>query len=588
MTGSFDFWKLLAGLGIFLFGMFLLEDSVRTLSGRAFKHIIRLYTNGRLRSIASGILTTTILQSSSAVSLIVLAFVGAGVLSMENAIGVILGSNIGTTFTAWIVATLGFEIKIESFALPFIGIGGLGLILWEQDSRLYQICRLSIGFGFLFLGLDFMKGSVENFARDFDLSRLTHYGLWFYLLLGTVLTALMHSSAASIAIALTALHSGLITFYMGTAMVIGANVGTTITVLLGSLGGIPPKKRVAMSHLIFNVVTAAVAFAGLKHMVKIITFFFNIDTDSVLGLALFHSLFNSMGVILFFPFIRGLVRLLFRLFPDVKAILTVYINNTPTEVVEAAAAALKKEIQHLLHECQLYNLRLLKIDEKLVFDHELPFEKNAKKKFAPETLYEKIKLLHADIFAYYSRLQTRQMEESEGKELDRIIYASRNIMNSIKNFKGIRNDLDEFETSENTYLNTRYSLFRKRLVELYHDMNSTFLIENRQEQYRQLLKTIVHIEEDDKRFIRDTIKAVSEQKVHEIEISSLLLVNRLFTQACRLQIFTLKDLLLSPEQINDFDRAMDIKEMMEEETARSSTDADPHAADSEAPPDRAH
>ena len=136
MNAEFDLWKLLAGLGIFLFGMFLLEDSVKALSGKAFRRIIRLYTNGRLKAIGSGTLSTAILQSSSAVSLMVLAFVGAGVMSIENAIGVIMGSNIGTTFTAWIVATLGFKIKIESFALPFIGIGGIGLIFFRNSSPL--------------------------------------------------------------------------------------------------------------------------------------------------------------------------------------------------------------------------------------------------------------------------------------------------------------------------------------------------------------------------------------------------------------------------------------------------------------------
>ena len=134
MSSSLDFWKLLAGLGIFLFGMHLIEESVKSLSGRAFRRIIRMYTNGRLRSIGSGALVTALLQSSSAVSLMVLAFVGAGVMNMQNAIGVIMGSNIGTTLTAWIIATIGFKIKIEALALPFIGMGAVGIILFKPAS----------------------------------------------------------------------------------------------------------------------------------------------------------------------------------------------------------------------------------------------------------------------------------------------------------------------------------------------------------------------------------------------------------------------------------------------------------------------
>ena len=452
MSETFDLWKLIAGLGIFLIGMFMLEDAIKILSGKAFRRMIRLYTNGPFRAIGSGTLVTAILQSSSAVSLMVLAFVGAGVMSMQNAIGVIMGSNIGTTLTIWIVAIVGFKLKIESFALPFIGLGGIGLVFCDSSYKPYQVCRLLIGFGFLFLGLDYMKSSVESIGQNFDLSMVPDYGLWLYLLIGTLLTAIMQASAASIAVVLTALHSGLITFDIGVAMVIGANVGTTITVILGSLGGIPAKKRVAFSHLVFNVVTGVVAFFSIRPLVWFIIHFVDIQTNNVMGLALFHTLFNIIGVILFFPFIKLLTNKLYRLFPDHKAILTVYINNTPTEVIEAATSAMRKEILHLLHECQLYGTRLLNINRQLTFSEALRIQTSIWEKLSFESLYENIKRLHAEIFAYYSKLQNQKLEEVEAKELERIIFASRNIMNSLKNFKGIRLDLDEFESSENAFL----------------------------------------------------------------------------------------------------------------------------------------
>ena len=569
MSGNLDFWKLLAGLGIFMFGMFLLEDSIKALSGKAFRKVIAHYTKGRVRAIRSGLFVTAILQSSSAVSLMVLAFVGAGVMSMENAIGVIMGSNIGTTCTAWIVATLGFKIKIESFALPLIGIGGALMVIFGTTSKIFQISRLLIGFGFLFLGLDYMKISVESFAQGFDLSHVPNYGPWLYLLVGALMTALMQSSSASIAIVLTALNGGLITFEIGTAMVIGANVGTTVTVLLGSIGGTQAKKRVAMSHLVFNILTGIVAFASIHGLVLVVQLFFDTTKNSVMGLALFHTLFNVLGVVIFFPFISPLSRTLVKIYPDHKAILTVYIDKTPTEVADAASEALKKEIHHLLEECQLYNLRSLHIDEKLVFDHNLPFEKNLKKRFTLDDLYENIKLLHGEIFAFYAKMQSHKLDENDVKEIERVVFASRNIMNSLKNFKGIRQNLDEFDSSENTYLNTQYKLFRRRLVEIYHDINRIAEMESKEEQYRELLKTFVHIEQDDKKFIRQTMDAVSEKKIEDMEIASLLLVNRLFTQACRLEIFGLKDLLLTQEQINDFDRAMDVKDLIDEESAKT-------------------
>ena len=568
MSFPLDVWKLLAGLGIFLFGMLLIEESVKALSGRAFRRIIRMYTNGRLRSIGSGALVTALLQSSSAVSLMVLAFVGAGVMSMQNAIGVIMGSNIGTTLTAWIIATIGFKIKIETMALPFIALGALGLIFFKTSSKPFLVTRLFIGFGFLFLGLDFMKVSVESFAQTFSLEGFPNYGLWFYLLIGTLMTALMQASAATIAIVLTALNSGLITFDIGAAMVIGANIGTTITVLLGAIGGVQAKKRVSLSHLIFNVVTGVVAFLALPLLVRAVTLFVDIRSNSLVGLALFHTLFNVLGVLIFFPFLGLLSRLLIRVFPDHKTILTVYLDKTPPEVTDAAIAALRKEIGHLLQECQLHNLRLLRIDEKLVFDVDLPLEGYRKKKYTLDQLYENIKLLHAAIFTFYSGIQISKLNETEAKELERLIYASRNMMNSIKNFKSVRHNMDEFDSSDNEYLNTQYKLFRRRLLEVYHDMSRILSMENEEARYRNLLASFAQIEEADNRFIKNTLDAVAEQKIQEMEIASLLLVNRLFTQSCRMQIYSMKDLLLTQEQINNFDQAMDAKEIMSEKNKR--------------------
>ena len=345
--------------------------------------MIRNYTDGRLKAIGSGALITSILQSSSAVSLMVLAFVGAGVLSMENAIGVMMGSNVGTTFTAWIVATLGFKVKIESFALPLIGIGGIGLVLFSSSQKFSQSSRLLIGFGLLFLGLNYMKESVEVFAQSFDLNLIPDYGLWLYVLVGALLTALMQSSSASIAIVLTALNSQIITFNIGVAMVIGANVGTTITVLLGAfVGGTQAKKRVGMSYLVFKIISAIVAFLGIPLFIAFIKFFIDIESNSVMGLALFHTIFNVMGVIIIFPFIGLLARLLVKIYPDHKAVLAVYIHNTPAEVVDAATTALRNEIIHLLVECQLYGVRILKIEENIVFDGPTPFEKGSKKNFS--------------------------------------------------------------------------------------------------------------------------------------------------------------------------------------------------------------
>jgi phosphate:Na+ symporter len=278
-----------------------------------------------------------------------------------------------------------------------------------------------------------------------------------------------------------------------------------------------------------------------------------------MGLALFHTLFNVLGVAIFFPLVGIFSRMLVKLYPDYKPVLTVYVDQTPTEVLDAAIDAMRKEIGHLLQEVQLYTLRLLNVDSKLVFDDDTAFEKNLKKKFTADDLYANIKLLHAEIFTYYSRIQNQKLNETEAKELERLIFASRNIMNSLKNFKGIRQNLDEFDGSDNVFLNLQYKSFRKRLLELYHNMGRILQMQNKDEQYRSLLAAFFNIEKADNLFIKNIANAVCQQHVQEIEIASLLLVNRLFTQSCRMQIYSMKDLLLSQDQINKFDRVMDGK-----------------------------
>ena len=371
----------------------------------------------------------------------------------------------------------------------------------------------------------------------------------------------MQASAATIAIVLTALNSGLITFDIAAVMVIGANIGTTVTVLLGAIGGVQAKKRVSLSHLVFNVVTGAVAFLGLPALVWLVTLLVDIRSDSLVGLALFHTFFNILGVILFFPFLGVLSRGLMKIYPDQKTVLTVYLHRTPSEITDAATDALRKEISHLLQECQLYNLRLLRIDEQLVFDTKLPFEVNRKRNYTLDQLYENIKLLHAEIFTFYSRIQSHRLDETEVAELERMIYATRNMMNSIKNFKGFRHDMDEFDGADSGYLNAQYLLFRKRLVEIYHDMGRILDTEDSEGRYRSLLACFMQIEEADNRFIKSTMSAVADRTIQEMDIASLLLVNRLFTQACRMQIYGMKDLLLSQEQVNEFDRAMDANQV---------------------------
>ena len=562
MFEDFDAWKLLAGLGIFIFGMFLMEESVKKLAGRSFKILIREYTTGKIRSLLSGTFVTAILQSSSAVSLMLLAFVGAGIMSMENAIGVILGSNLGTTITSWIVATFGFQVEIESFALPLIGIGGLGIIFLGRSEKYSNVSKLLVGFGFLFTGLDYMKQSVETLTSNFDLSTIPDYGILVYLLLGIVMTAVMQSSSATMAVILTALDAAILEFDSAAAMVIGANVGTTVTILLGSLGAAPIKKRVAYSHFAFNLITAILALILMPVLLYLVLDLFQLQDNMVIGLALFHTFFNLLGVLVFLPFIGLCAKLLVKVFPDISRDVTIFINQTTAEVPEAAIAALKNETLHLLREVLIYNLQVLNIDESLVLQE----ANNAKpKKSSLELQYENLKLLQAAIFSFATNVQTRELSKTDAEDLHHYLHGARMALHSAKTLKDIRHNFEEFESADNEFLNQQHGQFRKRLTSTYFKLDEIINESQESHQTKTMLKLLKRLRKDDERLVKLAADAITGNKIQQLDVSTLLIVNRAFIQSSRQVIQAIKEILLSEPEQEKFELVEEVRDSLEED-----------------------
>lgn len=517
MFENFDAWKFLAGLGIFLFGMFMLEEAVKQLSGKAFKRFIRTTTTGKVRSIFAGMTSTAILQSSSAVSLMTLAFVGAGIMSMQNAIGVIMGTNIGTTFTGWIVATIGFKLNIEGISLPLIAIGGLGLIFFSKSERLLGFSKLFVGMGFLFMGLDYMKGSVEAFADTIDLENLPHYGIIVYIVLGFLITALMQSSSAALAICLTAINSGVIYFNEGLGMVIGANVGTTITIMLGSIGGVAIKKQVALSHVVFNVTTGLIALAVLPLYIGI----YNIldFSDYVIGIAVFHTFFNVLGVIVFFPFIGFLANRLGNFYKEDKNINSIYINNISHDLPEAALHALFLEVRHLYFQ----NLQLLSLLLKVKIEN-LSLN-NVSDNVEKQLLFNQD--LHNQITLYASHVRHGELETEEKAEIHQLIHISMILSQVNKTIFGIKNELDALENSGTEKARFFYKKIKSNNVAFWN--NLLLSIEN-----ELALDVLVNsLEDEHEKIISKVAKALNENTIKDYHASSLLLVNGLLTGSNR-------------------------------------------------------
>lgn len=556
MFNELDVWKLLAGLGVFLFGMFLLEESIKGLAGRSFKKFIKDHTSNRIKAIFAGAFATSILQSSSAVGLMVLAFVGAGVMMMENAIGVIIGSNIGTTFTAWIVATLGFKLDIETFSLPLIGIGGLMTIFFGKSVKYSHLSKLLVGFGFLFMGLDYMKNSVTDFTNNIDIASLPHYGILVYALFGLITTAIMQSSSASIAIVLTALNAGVIDFEASAAMIIGANVGTTTTILIGGIGATQMKKRVAFSHFMFNVITAIVGLVLLVPLTMLVTKMVG-EEDVVIGVVVFHTLFNVLGVVLFFPFIGVYAKGLMRIFPDKKLQLTHYIHNLTGEVPEAAVTGIQKEVIHLINNTLKFNLSVLGIDQQLVFTQ----RQDKPKELKITDHYENLKLLQAEIFTFAARVQTSETEEIDIKSLNRYLHAARMAMHSAKSMKDVKHNFEEFDNDDNEYVYNQNLDFRKRLIQLYLRVVVLFEEGSNEDIAGEMAKLLKRINKEDRDFVASVQQVVINKSIGDMQVSEMLMVNRVFIQSSTQELSAIREVLLTEHEIAMFDSMTELEMM---------------------------
>ena len=235
-------WSLLAGIAIFLLGMSMLEEAMKQLAGRPFKLFLKKQSSSRPKAIIGGAAVTAILQSSSVVNLMALAFVGANVIQMQHALAVMLGSNLGTTFSSWIIATVGFRMNIENIAYPLAGLSGVTMFLSGKNSKLEHWSRLFFGTGLLFMGLNLIRNGMELSLSGINLSSFNTYPLIIFLLTGFIITAIIQSSSVTIAIVLSALYAGAIELIAAMAIVLGAETGTIIKLVLASLTGLAAKK----------------------------------------------------------------------------------------------------------------------------------------------------------------------------------------------------------------------------------------------------------------------------------------------------------------------------------------------------------
>ena len=437
----------LGGLGIFIFAMSLLESSIKNLGLKKLKEFVKKYTTNFLGAILVGFIVTALIQSSSATTIIVLALVGAEIMPLKNSIGVIFGANIGTTVTAWLVTLLGFKVKIALFANPLVAIGALGYLIIE-NKKYKNIFLFMVAFGLVFIGLDFMKDSMKEVANNFDLSAYQNYNIFFYIGLGIIITTIIQSSSATTAIALTAVATGVIEYKVALLLVIGANIGTTITAWLGSIGGSSDKKRVAFIHTIFNLSTGIIVILLLNPLSKWTLNF--AENDYLIAISLFHTIFNILGVVVMIPFIGLLEKGAKKFIKDKKVIVTKFITDIDISMPEIVNEALQKEMKLFIKKSLKFYLHTFKISSKAFKD----------KKYLEEFIDYDIE----NEYKYLKRLSSEIEKVALDVNNDEVLKLLYCITISNKQIKDIYHNVDEFLFDENLYLTEYIFEIRNKLV----------------------------------------------------------------------------------------------------------------------------
>ena len=311
------------GLGIFLYGMKLMSESLQEVAGDQLKSLLSKMTRSRPMGVFSGIAITCMVQSSSITTVMVVGFVNAGLLKLSRAITVIMGSNIGTTITAWMVALLGFKFKITNFALPSIFVGMVFVFLSSKKLKFYGL--ILVGFGLLFLGLDFMKSPISDATKHPEAFQFLQnyvkndfYTVLLFLFIGIILTIIIQSSSATTTITIALTFSGYITLEAAFGMLLGENIGTTITANIAALVGDINAKRAAFAHTIFNLIGVIWVLCLFDPMTELVAFLVKSDplqdTESTrFHISTFHSIFNLLNTLLLIGFVGQLERIVIKM-----------------------------------------------------------------------------------------------------------------------------------------------------------------------------------------------------------------------------------------------------------------------------------
>ncbi len=477
-----DFKEIAAGVAIFLFGMLFLEDGFRTFTGGVLEKLLARTTDKLWKAISFGVVSTTVMQSSSLVSVITISFLSSGLIGLAAGIGIIFGANLGTTTGAWLIAGFGLKVKISAYAMPMLVFGII--LVFQKNKNLKGIGYVLAGLGMLFLGIHYMKEGFEAFRETIDLTRFAvggYAGLFLFAGVGVAATVIMQSSHATLVIIITALASGQITYDNALALAIGANVGTTITAIIGSMSANYQGKRLAGAHLVFNLVTGVIAIAFMAQFIWAVDWFSNatgIAPDNyTLKLAVFHSLFNIVGVLVMAPLVGVLVRLLERVIaaPETTIVQTKFLNKSVTDFSETLLTSVRNEVLHLYDNAYRIIAHGISIHRDII-DSDTNLE--ATIQGSREIMHQdidaqyatSIKSLHTAIVEFSGNAETR-LDPDEANHLYDLNRASARIVQAVKDTKHLQKNVLAYVGSSNAAIRTEYNTIRINIARILRLIN---------------------------------------------------------------------------------------------------------------------
>jgi phosphate:Na+ symporter len=491
---NIPFWPVLAGLGLFLFGMQMLESALHALSGRAFKLFLRRQTGNTFRAILSGALATAVLQSSSMVSLLVMSLAGAGVLGLKNGIGMIMGANVGTTATGWLITLLGFRFSIELIIAPLLAAGGLLAILGKSE-KLRRYSKLIMGFALLFLGLGMMKDGMAGAAAAIQPEWLRGHSMAWFLGFGVLFAAIVHSSSAAMTLSLASLAAGIISLEQAAFITIGSELGTTITALTGTLRANEIRRKVGWSQFYFNLISAVLAIATMGLIFGLMP----AGMDPLIRLVTFQTTINVLGIALVAPLLNPFTAFIHRMVPGGQTQLAQYIVQIDPGDTENALEALQSETRRFIQQAIHVNRLQLGLERDPETD--------------PADAYSDLKNYESEISTYYVRMQQPSITRPEADDINRCITGIRNAALSAKDLKDERHTVLDLSNAVSEAMHGWYKELKYTQVQFYAE-STGFLQTAESIALPTALNTTAHTGK--------IYQLFSEGNISEIGLSSLL------------------------------------------------------------------